>query len=93
VPLTLHLRPGAREWYAAWLGRAHPDLVGRYRDIYGKGSYAPKAYQREVSARVAAAARRHHVGTDHMTEHRRLPTSSPAGATPRAAPAEQLTLL
>jgi len=42
---------------------------------------------------VAAAARRHHVGTDHMTEHRRLPTSSPAGATPRAAPAEQLTLL
>ena len=93
VPLMLHLRPGAREWYAAWLGRAHPDLVGRYREIYGKGSYAPKAYQREVSARVATAARRHNIGKEHMTEHRRMPTSSPAGTTPRAAPAEQLTLL
>ena len=27
TPLALHLRPGAREWYAAWLGREPPDLV------------------------------------------------------------------
>src|SRR5205085_10539225 len=24
VPLALHLRPGAREWYQAWLAREHP---------------------------------------------------------------------
>ena len=27
---SLHLRPGAREWYAAWLARHHPELVERY---------------------------------------------------------------
>jgi DNA repair photolyase len=87
LPLTLHLRPGARQWYAAWLARRYPELVSQYRKIYGNGSYAPKAYQREVSARVAMAARRH--GLDHppMSEHRGVP------APPAAPPAEQLTLL
>ncbi len=61
-PLVLHLRPGAREWYLAWLERAHPELVPRYRDLYGDGAYAPKAYQRGVSARVAALARRYGLG-------------------------------
>ena len=89
-PLTLHLRPGAREWYAAWLGRTHPDLVEQYRSIYGRGSYAPKAHQREISARVATVARRHGIGRARMTEHRGI---EPGAATPPAPPAEQLTLL
>jgi DNA repair photolyase len=89
VPLTLHLRPGAREWYAAWLGRTHPELVPRYAEIYGKGSYAPKAFQREISARVATAARRHKLGRAATTEHRNLPEPPQ----PAPAPAEQLTLL
>jgi DNA repair photolyase len=29
TPLVLHLRPGAREWYAAWLRREHPPHTGR----------------------------------------------------------------
>ncbi len=89
IPLVLHLRPGAREWYAAWLNRARPDLVDRYREIYGKGSYAPKAYQSDVSARVAAAARRHRIGRPDVADHRRLPQPSPA----REPTVEQLTLL
>ncbi|MGH4002615.1 MAG: Rv2578c family radical SAM protein [Pseudonocardiaceae bacterium] len=59
TPLVLHLRPGAREWYLAWLEREHPELMPRYRDLYGDGAYAPKAYQRSISARVAALARRY----------------------------------
>jgi DNA repair photolyase len=90
TPLTLHLRPGAREWYAAWLGRNHPHLVERYRAIYGKGSYAPNAYQRDVSARVAIAARRHGIGRQQMSDHRRL-TQPDEEANP--PPPEQLTLL
>jgi DNA repair photolyase len=87
-PISLHLRPGAREWYAAWLGRTHPELVDRYRSLFGNGSYSPKAYQREVSARVGLAARRHGLGQAHMTEHRGVePSPSPA------PPPEQLTLL
>jgi DNA repair photolyase len=92
TPLTLHLRPGAREWYAAWLGRAHPHLVSRYRDIYGGGSYAPQALQREISARVAVAARRYGIGRAHMPDHRGIPADR-ASATPPRPPAEQLSLL
>jgi DNA repair photolyase len=89
TPLVLHLRPGAREWYQGWLGRTHPELVDRYRSLYGRGSYAPKAYQRELTARVAIAARRHGIGRWQAGEHR-------LAAQPDARPApvvEQLTLL
>src|SRR3954462_1347922 len=36
--LPLHLRPGAREWFTAWLAREHPALVPRYRALYGRGA-------------------------------------------------------
>jgi DNA repair photolyase len=86
-PLVLHLRPGAREWYAAWLGHHHPGLVPRYRSMYGNGSYAPQVYQREVSARVNIVARRYGIGRAPMTEHRSI-TPVPGPPAP-----EQLTLL
>jgi DNA repair photolyase len=87
TPIVLHLRPGAREWYAEWLTRVHPDLGARYRALYGRGSYAPKDYQREISATVHAAARRHGLAERPPREHR--------GIEPPAArvTAEQLTLL
>jgi DNA repair photolyase len=62
-PIVLHLRPGAREWYLAWLQRAHPELVPRYHELYGSGAYAPKAYQRSISARVAQLARHYGIGS------------------------------
>jgi DNA repair photolyase len=91
VPIALHLRPGAREWYGAWLERAYPHLVDRYRALYGRGSYAPKAYQKEISQRVADAARRHGLYR-RRPDHRRLdgPTEPAAPAPPAA---EQLTLM
>ncbi|MQA14759.1 MAG: radical SAM protein [Pseudonocardiaceae bacterium] len=62
-PIVLHLRPGAREWYLAWLAREHPELVPRYDELYARGAYAPKSYQRDVSARVARLARYHGIGS------------------------------
>jgi DNA repair photolyase len=62
TPLSLHLRPGAKEWYAAWLAREHPELVPRYRALYGKRAYLDQTYTREVSARVRRLARRYGVG-------------------------------
>ncbi len=44
------------------------------------GSYAPKAYQREVGARVAIAARRHGIGPAHMSQHRSIDEAPPAPA-------------
>ena len=52
MPIVLHLRPGAREWYASWLKATHPELVPRYRALYRKGSYAPAWYSDKVLATV-----------------------------------------
>ncbi len=109
MPLALHLRPGARQWYAAWLAREHPGLVPRYRELFGSGSYLPQGYQREVTARVRQAARRHGLPRAEPGESRRVdegsgdqyggagrpPDARPPGAPRRTepAPAEQLTLL
>ncbi|GAA1599424.1 DNA repair photolyase [Actinoplanes couchii] len=86
TPLALHLRPGAREWYAAWIGREHPHLSARYRELYGNGSYLPKVYQEEIGARVRLAARRHGL---HRPEHQRRPPAERRSE----KQSEQLTLL
>src|ERR1700726_5096191 len=36
TPIVLHLRPGAREWFLGWLREAHPELVPRYAELYGR---------------------------------------------------------
>ncbi|MEW2426459.1 intein-containing Rv2578c family radical SAM protein [Micromonospora sp. NPDC047644] len=84
--LPLHLRPGAREWYARWLASEHPHLVPRYRELYRAGAYAPQAYQRELTARVRIAARRHGLHRGERGDNRNLPELPPPSA-------EQLTLL
>ncbi|MCO8272520.1 intein-containing Rv2578c family radical SAM protein [Actinoplanes sp. TRM 88003] len=87
TPLPLHLRPGAREWYAAWLTSTRPELAPRYRELYGNGSYTPQVYQREVTARVRMAARRHGL-------HRAGPSEARAIETPTEVRDDrQLTLL
>ncbi|PRY47543.1 intein/intein [Geodermatophilus tzadiensis] len=57
--VPLHLRPGAREWFSAWLAREHPALVGRYRQLYRGGAYVTVEYRSWLAARVAPLLRRH----------------------------------
>jgi DNA repair photolyase len=90
-PIVLHLRPGAREWYLAWLGRAHPDLVGRYERLYARGAYAPASYRRRISALVAELAAAH--GIPPPEERTRFSFAAPAAPLPAPAPDEQLALL
>ncbi|MGE5288682.1 MAG: Rv2578c family radical SAM protein [Micromonosporaceae bacterium] len=71
-PIVLHLRPGAREWFRAWLGERYPALVPAYRKLYGNGSYAPKWYTERVTALVGELAREHGVGKAHRRQARRL---------------------
>lgn len=61
--IVLHLRPGAREWWMAWLAREHPDLVPRYRDLYRGGSYAAPAYRSLIRDRLMTLVRRYRIGT------------------------------
>jgi DNA repair photolyase len=80
TPIVLHLRPGAREWYMAWLGEHFPELVGPYRELYGTGSYAAKRYQQRIHAQVQDLAERHGVGAAATSRPNRRPDVIPAAA-------------
>jgi len=57
---ALHLKPGAREWFFAWLERERPELLTRYRQLYSGGRvYAPPGYRKWLAARVRPLLRRH----------------------------------
>ncbi len=62
MPIVLHLRPGTREWFFAWLHAQHPGLVDRYLELYGRGAYAPKAYQNRIAGQVRELAEKYGIG-------------------------------
>ena len=57
--IPLHLRPGAREWFMAWLRGAHPELVPRYEQMYARRAYVPAEYRTWLAQRVAPILARH----------------------------------
>src|SRR5580692_5232892 len=92
MPIVLHLRPGTREWYFRWLGAHHPDLVGRYLDLYGRSAYAPKSYQARIAGQVRELASKHGIGRPRPGRAARPPEAAdPVPPAPRSS--EQLTLL
>ena len=66
--LPLHLRPGAREWFMAWLARDRPDLVPAYQRLYARGAYLPADYRHQLADRVRPLLARH--GLDRNSEAR-----------------------
>src|SRR4051794_8290795 len=97
-PIVLHLRPGAREWWQAWLRRERPDLLPAYAALYGERSYAPSSFTRDISERVRALAERHGIGRSQVVwrrsghERARANRPRPLHAPPPVEP-EQLSLL
>ncbi|UOY02520.1 intein-containing Rv2578c family radical SAM protein [Blastococcus sp. PRF04-17] len=57
--IPLHLRPGAREWFMAWLRREHPSLVPRYEQMYARRAYVSAEYRTWLQQRVTPLLRRH----------------------------------
>jgi DNA repair photolyase len=93
TPLTLHLRPGAREWYMSWLAREHPRLVRRYEALYAGGAYAPTWYQRRVTRQVHEFAAEFGCGPSRAGGFRSAAERRRAAAVPeqgRAEPAGEL---
>jgi DNA repair photolyase len=79
IPAGLTLRPGRqKEFFLERLGTAYPDLVPRYRELYGEdrtsGGCRP-AYGREISARFARAVESAGIPTQipHRLYRDRLP--------------------
>ncbi|WP_405843260.1 Rv2578c family radical SAM protein [Streptomyces platensis] len=101
TPLVLHLRPGAREWFMAWLGQHHPHLVRRYTTMYADGAYAPKWYQRRITRQVHELAAEYGIGPTRPGEARRIPPpdaapepdGSPGDEAHHPAEPTQLTLI
>ncbi len=77
--IAAHLRPWVRDWYLEWLGGHRPELVGRYRRLYGRGSYAPTAYRTWLAERVRPLLRAH--GLDRPATLRAV-AAAPAVAAP-----------
>jgi len=99
-PIVLHLRPGAREWFLGWLREAHPALLPRYAELYGRGAYARQEYRARIAAEVRELADRYRVGSGgvgsgSVRRARELPGATDVVATrPRreATAREQLAL-
>jgi DNA repair photolyase len=91
TPLVLHLRPGAREWFMAWLERHHSHLVKRYERLYAEGAYAPKWYQRRITRQVHELAQEYGIGPARAGMPRRITAPEPTPPTPTGP--TQLTLL
>jgi DNA repair photolyase len=87
TPIVLHLRTGAREWYMRWLRWAHPELVVRYDELYGRGAYAYKPYQERIVGQVRELAESYGIGRPRGKRGRsRAPagTGLAAGTAPAA---------
>jgi hypothetical protein len=83
--LALHLRPGTREWFHAWLSREHPDLLERYAELYRRGAYVGKAYRQDLASRVEPLLRRHGLdgGGHHMGGRAGGGAAEPGNAEPQ----------
>ncbi|WP_284989312.1 Rv2578c family radical SAM protein [Arthrobacter sp. efr-133-TYG-120] len=67
---ALYLKPGTREWFMQWLAANHPELVGKYRRLYGQGSYASKEYRTWLSGRINYFKARHGFSGSSGFSHR-----------------------
>jgi DNA repair photolyase len=85
----LHLRGSTRGWFMSWLARSHPELVGRYRELYRRGAYLPRDYRDALRRRVAPLTAKYRLTGDQRVTS---PTSEATSAPPVATDAQQPTL-
>lgn len=78
----LHLRGSTRGWFMEWLARSHPELVGRYRELYRRGAYLPPSYRDMLRHRAAPLIAKYRLGGDHR------PFSRAVAAAPAPEPAQ-----
>jgi DNA repair photolyase len=60
---VLFLMPSAQKQFLPFLEAKFPKLARRYREWFTRSNYAPEAYRREISARVAALRKKYNLGS------------------------------
>jgi DNA repair photolyase len=78
----LHLRGSTRGWFMSWLAHTHPQLVGRYRELYRRGAYLPPSYREELRARAAPLVAKYRLDGDQ----RRFDAAPPQPAVEKLQP-------
>ncbi|WP_433526475.1 Rv2578c family radical SAM protein [Nocardia pseudovaccinii] len=73
VAFPMHLRGATRGWFLSWLAEAHPALVRRYRQLYGRGAYVTPEYASWLRERVQPLLQQHGLTREHTTEPRTQP--------------------
>ncbi|MEV4234263.1 Rv2578c family radical SAM protein [Nocardia sp. NPDC050408] len=68
VAFPMHLRGATRGWFLSWLAEAHPALVRRYRQLYGRGAYVTPEYASWLRERVQPLLQRHGLIREHTPE-------------------------
>jgi DNA repair photolyase len=59
---VLYLMPSAQKQFLPFLYSKFPKLARRYREWFSRSNYAPEAYQREISERVAGLRKKYNLG-------------------------------
>jgi DNA repair photolyase len=86
---ALHLKPGVKEWYLAWLHDHRPEHEQAVRRMYSGGSYAPKEYREWLSKRIRPLVRKHGLrlgAAADATGATRSRAERPAAPVPTTAP-------
>jgi DNA repair photolyase len=52
TPIPLHLRGEVKEIWFDWLEEHHPELLARYRELYGRGAYMKKEEAKRLTSLV-----------------------------------------
>lgn len=94
TPILLHLRPVVREEYMAWLGAEYPHLIGRYEEMYAKGSYASSEARKALASNISELKRAAGGLRPHSSVYWRLRERDEKDKKAESGPAaEQPTLL
>jgi DNA repair photolyase len=80
-PVVLRLPVGTRAWFVEWLGRARPELVARYEELYDRAGFPSPDYERRILGQIGQVCRRYGVRV------------GPVVAEPRGPRFPQLTLV
>jgi DNA repair photolyase len=82
---ALYLKPGVKQWYLAWLGREHPELMSAYARLYAQSAYVPAEYRRWLGERMRPLLRKHRLSRGTVADGTGGPSFAPS-VTPPARP-------
>ncbi|MFI1912520.1 Rv2578c family radical SAM protein [Nocardia sp. NPDC020380] len=81
----MHLRGSTRGWFIEWLAEAHPSLLRRYRQLYGRGASVTPEYSAWLRGRIEPLLEKHRLNRD-------LPAQPEVRAAESCTPDPQLAL-